>query len=96
MRAIIPVAGVGTRLRPHTHTAPKVLVHVAGKPMLGHLLDELIKLGIDEVSLIIGYRGDQVIDYVTNEYNFDATFIRQEEMLGLGHAISLAADKRSP
>ena len=41
MVAIIPVAGVGSRLRPHTHTAPKPLLHVAGKPILGHILDQL-------------------------------------------------------
>ena len=40
-RAIIPVAGVGTRLRPHTHTMPKALIHVAGKPILAHILDDL-------------------------------------------------------
>mgnify|MGYP000997374769 CR=1 FL=1 len=43
MRAIIPVAGVGSRLRPHTYTLPKVLLNVAGKPILGHILDELVQ-----------------------------------------------------
>jgi glucose-1-phosphate thymidylyltransferase len=94
MRAIIPVAGMGKRLRPHTHTLPKVLVHVAGKPMLGHLLDELKNLGIDAVTLIVGYRGDRVVEYVEQNYDFDATFVEQKEMLGLGHAISLAKDNQ--
>ena len=53
--AIIPAAGVGTRLRPHTYTQPKVLLHVAGKPMLAHILDELPGLGIQKVVLIVGY-----------------------------------------
>ena len=44
MRAIIPVAGIGTRLRPHTHTIPKALVPVAGKPIVGHILEELAPL----------------------------------------------------
>ena len=52
MRAIVPVAGQGTRLRPHTHTAPKVLLHVAGKPLLGHILDELRQAGIDVAVLL--------------------------------------------
>ena len=46
MKAIIPVAGVGRRLRPHTHTQPKALMHVAGRPILGHILDELVKAGV--------------------------------------------------
>ena len=57
MRAILPLAGIGTRLRPHTHTLPKSLVPVAGKPILGHILDKLIPLGVDEVVLIVGYWG---------------------------------------
>ena len=58
--AIIPVAGVGTRLRPHTYTLPKVLLHVAGKPILAHILDDLPALGITEAVLIVGYMGDLV------------------------------------
>jgi len=48
MKAIIPVAGVGTRLRPHTYSHPKVLLNVAGKPIIGHIMDKLIDAGIDE------------------------------------------------
>lgn len=90
MKAIIPVAGIGTRLRPHTHTAPKVLLPVAGKPIVGHILDELVQLGFDEVTFIIGYKGEMIRDYVTSTYSFKANFVEQPEMLGLGHAISLA------
>ena len=61
MKAIIPVAGIGTRLQPLTNKVPKVLVNVAGRPMLFHLIDELIKNGkIDTIILIIGYLGDQI------------------------------------
>lgn len=90
MKAIVPVAGIGTRLRPHTHTAPKVLLPVAGKPILGHILDELVLLGVEEVTFIVGYKGDMIRDYVTSTVSFKANFVEQEEMLGLGHAISLA------
>jgi len=90
MRAIIPVAGIGTRLRPHTHTAPKVLLHVAGKPILGHILDDLRDFGIDDVSLVIGYKGELVREYVDANYKFQTRYIVQEEMLGLGHAIWMA------
>jgi glucose-1-phosphate thymidylyltransferase len=92
MKAIIPVAGEGTRLRPHTHTTPKVLVHVAGKPILGHILEKLTAVGVDEVVLVVGYRGQQVTDYVTEEYNLKVHVVRQEKLLGLGHAIYLARE----
>lgn len=90
MKAIIPVAGIGTRLRPHTHTNPKVLLPVAGKPIIGHILDEMVKIGIEEITFIVGYRGRQVRDYVEANYRFRTNFVDQEEMLGLGHAIWLA------
>jgi glucose-1-phosphate thymidylyltransferase len=64
MKVIIPVAGIGTRLRPHTHTAPKPLLHVAGKPILGHLLDELEGLHPEQVVFVVGHMGEQIIDYV--------------------------------
>lgn len=87
MRAIIPVAGIGTRLRPHTFTLPKVLVNVAGKPILGHILDTLVAQGVNSATIITGYLGDLVEDYVRSNYTLDCTFVVQEEMLGLGHAI---------
>jgi len=90
MRAIIPVAGVGSRLRPHTYTLPKVLLNIAGKPMLGHILDKLVENGIDEVTIIIGYLGDRIKEYVTSNYKLKVDFVEQEERLGLGHAIFLS------
>ncbi len=90
--AIIPVAGVGTRLRPHTHTLPKVLLNVAGKPIIAHILDDLPGLGITEAVLIVGYMGDLVREYVVRHYPaLKAHFVDQPERLGLGHAVSLAA-----
>ncbi len=90
MKAIIPVAGIGTRLRPHTHTAPKGLLHVAGKPILGHILDALKHVRIDEVTFIIGFMGEQIVDYVKKNYKFKSEFIEQKELKGLGYAIWLA------
>jgi glucose-1-phosphate thymidylyltransferase len=89
--AVVPVAGVGTRLRPHTHTLPKVLLHVAGKPILAHILDDLVRLGVREVVLIVGYMGELVRDYVDRHYrHLEVRYVEQEERLGLGHAVSLA------
>jgi glucose-1-phosphate thymidylyltransferase len=90
MKAIIPVAGIGTRLRPHTHTIPKALVPVAGKPIVGHILEELAPLGIKEIVLVTGYMGDRVKEYVAAAYpDLDVCCVDQEERLGLGHAIYL-------
>ncbi len=89
--AIIPVAGAGTRLRPHTHTQPKVLLHVAGKPILAHILDDLMALGIRHAVMIIGVMGEQVREYVGKHYrDLRVDYVEQEERLGLGHAVSLA------
>lgn len=92
MRAIIPVAGVGTRLRPHTYTLPKVLLNVAGKPILGHIIDALIEQGIDKITIITGYMGKLVRRYVNDRYDIDITFVSQRESLGLGHAIWTARE----
>src|SRR5436853_2562592 len=90
--AIIPVAGVGTRLRPHTHTLPKVLLHVAGKPILAHILDDLPALGITRVVLVVGYMGERIREFVDAAYpGLEVTYVDQPERLGLGHAVSLAA-----
>jgi glucose-1-phosphate thymidylyltransferase len=90
--AVIPVAGVGTRLRPHTYSQPKVLLHVAGKPILAHILDDLPRLGIGEVVLVVGYMGELIQDYVARKYpNLKVHYADQPERLGLGHAVSLAA-----
>lgn len=90
MKVIIPVAGIGTRLRPHTHTAPKGLLHVAGKPILGHVIDSLKQIKIDEVIFIIGFMGEQIVDYVKKNYKFKSKFVEQKELKGLGYAIWLA------
>lgn len=93
MRAIIPVAGVGSRLRPHTYTLPKVLLNVAGKPILGHILDELQKQNIEDCTIIVGYMGDLVEEYVRKNFgSLRVTFIAQEERKGLGHSIWLARE----
>lgn len=92
MKAIIPAAGIGTRLRPHTHTAPKALLHVAGKPILGHILDEVRAFGIRDVVIIVGFMGEKIVDYVKANYNIKATFVTQEELKGLGWAIYLTKE----
>jgi len=69
------------------------LLHVAGKPIIGHILDQLVPLGIDRIVLVVGFLGDRIVDYVTGRGDFrDVEFVEQKEMLGLGHAIWLTRD----
>lgn len=95
MKAVIPVAGVGTMLRPHTHTQPKALVPVAGKPLLIHIIDFLIAGGIDEFVIVIGYMGNKIRSYLTEHYegrNIKINFVLQEPREGSAHAILTAKD----
>lgn len=91
MKAVILLAGLGTRLRPHTYSRPKPLVNVAGKPVLGHILDGMADLQFEEIIFIVGYLGDQIEKYVGEKYpQLKARFVVQEEMKGQAHAIDLA------
>lgn len=94
MKILIPMAGYGTRLRPHTWSKPKPLVSVAGKPVLGHVLDMFQDLKqIDEAIFIVGYLGEQVRQYLDESYpHLKARFVLQEEMLGQSHALWLARE----
>jgi glucose-1-phosphate thymidylyltransferase len=93
LQAIIPAAGIGTRLKPHTHTAPKALIRVAGKPILAHILDEVVELGITEVTLVTGFFAEKVEEYATANYpRLNLHFTRQTEQLGLGHAVWTALE----
>jgi glucose-1-phosphate thymidylyltransferase len=88
--AVIPVAGVGSRLRPHTHTVPKALINVAGKPMIAHILDELERLGIVSVTLVVGHMGDLIRHFIGRHYgHLDVRYVEQLDRQGLGHAVHL-------
>jgi len=91
MRAIIPVAGIGTRLKPHTFSTPKVLLNVGGKPILAHILDRLIEEGINKTTFVIGHLGEKIQEFVEKNYSqIKSDFVKQESMEGLGHAIYTA------
>ena len=98
MHVIIPVAGEGTRLRPHTYSIPKVLLPVAGKPILSHILDEVVKLSPSKVTLIIGHLGDKIKSYLQSNYDLHFNWIVQEQRRGLGHAVGMGIteDDREP
>jgi glucose-1-phosphate thymidylyltransferase len=91
MKAIIPVAGAGTKLRPHTYTQPKALIPLAGKTVLSIIVDQLCEAGIKEFIFIVGYLGDKIRDYVRQKYpQVTAHFVHQTDRQGIGHAIKLA------
>ncbi len=92
MKIIMPVAGKGTRLKPHTHVTPKALIRVAGKAIISHIIDQFSELDISEVIFIIGHLGDQIRNQLTEDYDFPMRFVRQTEYNGLGHAIYQARD----
>ncbi|MCE2768553.1 MAG: NTP transferase domain-containing protein [Saprospiraceae bacterium] len=88
MKAIIPVAGAGTRLRPLTYTQPKPLIPVAGKPILSFIIDTLIEQGVTEYLIILGYLGDKIKAFVEEKYpHLSVSYIYQEERLGSAHAL---------
>jgi glucose-1-phosphate thymidylyltransferase len=92
MKIVIPTAGYGTRLRPHTWSKPKPLVTVAGKPVLGHVLDMFTQLpSIDEIIFIVGYLGEQIRSYAGEAYpQYQCRYVEQNELIGQSHAIWLA------
>ncbi|MBL4706644.1 MAG: NTP transferase domain-containing protein [Flavobacteriales bacterium] len=96
MKIIVPMAGRGSRLRPHTLTVPKPLVPVAGKPIVERLVEDITKVcgeKVDEIAFIIGDFGDQVEkDLVTIAERLGAkgSIYHQEEALGTAHAIYCA------
>lgn len=91
MQVVIPLAGKGTRLRPHTWSAPKPLVHVGGRPVMSYIMDDLLELGVEEVVFITGYLQDRVEAYMAAEYpQLKTTYVEQKVQDGTAGAVKLA------
>ncbi len=91
MKVVIPLAGKGTRLRPHTHIHPKPMLKIAGKPVIDYVMEDLERLGgIDEVIYITGHLKDKVEEYVRAKYPFPAIFVEQKQQRGTADAVALA------
>jgi len=91
MKVIIPVAGFGTRLRPHTLHSPKVLLNVGGKPMIHYIVEQLIKDKLaSSIILITGFLGEKIKEYLDKTFNFKFDYVVQDEAKGLGHAVYCA------
>jgi glucose-1-phosphate thymidylyltransferase len=93
MKVIIPLAGKGTRLRPHTYITPKPMMKVAGKPVMSYVLDELKKLGnVEQIIYITGHLKEKVEEYARAEMDVPSVFIEQKVQDGTAGAIALARD----
>ena len=91
MKVIIPLAGKGTRLRPHTHLTPKPMLKVAGKPVISYLLDDLKSLGgIEQIVYITGHLKEKVEEFARTHYEFPAVFVEQTVQNGTATAVDLA------
>ncbi len=91
MHCIIPAAGKGTRMRPLTWANPKPLIPVAGRPMLAHVIDSLLKADVDHITLITGYLGDAIVEWAQKTYpDIKVDFAEQKEADGLASAVLLA------
>jgi glucose-1-phosphate thymidylyltransferase len=90
MQVIIPLAGKGTRLRPHTHLVPKPMLKVAGRPVMDWVMDRLDGLDVHELIFITGHLKEQVEQYARAKYKYPARFIEQKVQDGTAGAVNLA------
>jgi len=93
MRAVILAAGEGTRMRPLTENRPKVMLPIANRPMLELIINEVRVAGIRDITLIVGYKNEAVIDYFGDGTKFGVriNYIHQEKQMGTGHAFGMAS-----
>lgn len=93
MKAIIPVAGAGTKLRPLTYTQPKALIPIAGKTILSVIVDQLRDAGVTDFVFVIGYLGEKIQRYIAKTYpDLSYTLVTQADRKGTGHAIWLTKE----
>jgi glucose-1-phosphate thymidylyltransferase len=90
MQVIIPLAGKGTRLRPHTHLVPKPMLKVAGRPVMDYVMDRLQGLPVSELIFITGHLKEQVEAYATSRYPIPSRFVEQKVQDGTAGAVDLA------
>ncbi len=93
MKIIIPLAGFGSRLRPHTFSKPKPLMNVAGTPVIGHVMNMFKDVEVEEFIFVTGYMGDQIQEHIKKTYpNTNTRFLEQKQLDGQSTAILLAKE----
>ena len=91
MKVIIPLAGKGTRLRPHTHLVPKPMLKIAGKPVMAYILEDLERLGgVEQVIYVTGHLKEKVEHYAKTQFKLPAAFVEQTVQDGTAGAVKLA------
>ena len=91
MKVIIPLAGKGTRLRPHTHLVPKPMLKVAGRPVMSYVMDDVMRLGgVEQVVYITGHLKEKVEDYARSSWSVPSVFVEQAVQDGTAGAVKLA------
>lgn len=91
MKVVIPLAGKGTRLRPHTHTVPKPMLKVAGKPVMDYVMDDVARLGgVEQVVYITGHLKETVERHASSAYGIPGVFVEQRVQDGTAGALALA------
>jgi bifunctional UDP-N-acetylglucosamine pyrophosphorylase/glucosamine-1-phosphate N-acetyltransferase len=93
MQAVILAAGEGTRMRPLTENRPKVMLPIANKPMLGHIIDAVSGAGIKDIILIAGYKKESIMGFFEDgsRLGLNIKYIEQEKQMGTGHAFGMAS-----
>ena len=91
-QAVILAAGEGQRLRPFTITKPKVMLSIADKPILQYVIESLAQNGIRNIVLVVGYKKEQIFDYMGSgeQFGVDITYITQQGQVGTAHALAQA------
>ena len=93
-QAVILAAGEGQRLRPFTVNKPKVMLSVADKPVLGHVVEALVKNGIRDITIVVGYQKEHLLDHFGSGENYGAeiTYVDQPSQLGTAQALTQAKE----
>ena len=91
MKVIIPLAGKGTRLRPHTHVTPKPMLRIAGKPVMDYVMDDVKRLGdVEQVVYVTGHLKEKVEEHARRDIGLPAVFVEQSVQDGTAGAVNLA------
>ena len=91
MKVIIPLAGKGTRLRPHTYVTPKPMLRIAGKPVMDYVMDDVKRLGdVEQVVYITGHLKEKVEAHARDDIGLPAVFVEQAVQDGTAGAVNLA------
>ncbi len=93
-QAVILAAGEGQRLRPFTVTRPKVMISIAGKPVIQYVIEALAANGILDIVIVVGYHREQIFDYINTgeQFGVHITYVTQERQLGTAHALQQVKD----